>query len=332
MIGSITILLFMLISILYTWILKDNVPAPSRYLHDKNGIVIDKAPFPPSLSYPLGSDKMGNNLFLMLIDGAKYTITLSIIVGVLRLFFGMILGFILLLFPAKFKSFIRSLFEGLHYFPLSLFSYMLAAPIFVFTWSFGEYSSIIGPLFIIILLSTPIIGVFISKEVERIYTKEFILNAKVMGGSWFHIFKTHVRPFFLPQLFIVLVQQIVQALLIFAHLGVLGVFLGGGKREEIDADILHGTPTLEVFSASNEWGGLIAKYFSEFLLSPNLILGPVFCFAIIVLALNFIVEGLKNVFIEDNMEIINNENEITTEDINVKSKHNNPYSLLKIER
>lgn len=325
--GSFILLTFLLCSFYYTFELKEDVPAPYRYLYNDEGSQIGEGPFPPSLEFPFGTDKMGHSLFYMIIDGAKYTILLSILVGAGRVLIGLLLGFILQLLPPSIKEWFRGLFEGMHYLPLSLFTYMLAAPIFVFTWSFGEKSAFYGPIIIIILLSTPVIGVYLSDEIARIYHKEFIVNARIMGGSWWHIFKTHVRPYFLPQLFIVLLQQIVQVLIIFAHLGILGVFLGGNERKEVDANEFTGIPVMESFSSSNEWGGLIAKYFSDFIANPNLVLWPVLFFALTILSLNFIIEGLKNVFVDENIKVKGKKIEVdlgTGEDVVVP-----PFSLVR---
>ncbi len=328
--GMTIICFFLITSFLYTAILEDYIPLPYKYSHNEKGEVIDQAPFPISLEFPLGSDTTGTSLLYMVIDGAKFTILLCVGVGVARLVFGLIFGFLLLLLPSSIKLIVQGLFDGLHYIPLSLFTYMLAAPFFIFTWSFGEGSTIYGPLIIISLLSTPVLAIYLSDEIQRIYKKEFILNSKLMGGSSWHIFFTHIRPFFMPQLLIVLLQQIGQVLVLFAHLGILGLFIGGGERKEVDADIESGIPVFEVFSTSNEWGGLIAKYSSEFLTHPNLILGPVTCLALVVLALNFIVEGLKYVFIDEKfieMRVKSNSKNVD----NFPNPTQSPFTLLRGE-
>jgi peptide/nickel transport system permease protein len=306
MTGFVIILMFLSVSFYYSFVLKDQLPPAYQMSYSEKGTLMDSAPFPPSLEFPLGTDKIGNSLFYLIIDGAKYTIILSVVVGFIRLGLGLFFGFVLVVLPENIKIVIRGFIDGLHYFPLSLYTYMLAVPIMVFSWSFGEGSAFYGPLIIISLLSTPILAMYLSNEIQRIYHKEFIRNAKIMGGSWWHIFITHVRPYFLPHLFIVLIQQIGQVIVLFAHLGVLGMFIGGGIHREVGSDERTGERFIEIFSASNEWGGLIAKYFHEFLTHPILVFAPVACLSIVVLSLNFIVEGLKNVYVDENIKVFTN--------------------------
>ncbi|MFD1738769.1 ABC transporter permease subunit [Bacillus salitolerans] len=300
MIGITILLFFLVASFLYSTILEKILPAPYKYLHNEKGDIMAQAPFQPSLEFPFGTDIVGNSLFYMVIDGAKYTILLCVLIGIARVILGLLFGFLLMLLPIRIKSMVKGFFDGLHFIPLSLYTFILIVPVFLFSWSFGEKSTIYAPLLVITLLSTPILAVYLADEIGQIYQKEFIKNAKIMGGSWWHIFNKHVRPFFFPKLIIVLLQQVGQVLVIFAHLGILGIFIGGGDRKEVGADIKTETPIFEVFSATNEWGGLIAKYFPIFFIRPYFVLIPVACVALTILALNFIVEGLKNVLIDEN--------------------------------
>ena len=71
--------LFILISasFIYSWFFKDNIPKPPQLLYNENNELLGKAPFPPSLIPPFGSDRFGESVFLQIVEGAKFTILLA---------------------------------------------------------------------------------------------------------------------------------------------------------------------------------------------------------------------------------------------------------------
>lgn len=271
---------------------------PTYFLYDENGIPIDTAPFPPSLKYPFGSDKEGNSVLIQVIEGAKYTIGFAIVIAILRLLVSLIVGAVLYLLPKRVMEILKGLTDSFYYAPLSIFTYVLVAPVIVtYEWSYDERTKLYFPIFILVILAIPILSIFIANEIEQIFQKEFIRNAKLLGGGKLHIFKKHAMPYITPRLFIVFSQQVGQVLMIFAHLGLLKVFIGGTLNKVMEIEVAgklnQGEPTLEAFSMTNEWGGLIAKNIFSIQSHPWLILAPVTGFALAILAINFIVEGIK---------------------------------------
>ncbi len=294
LIGGTLFILFLLIGSLLYPTFGEPAP-PEKVLYDENHNAIALAPFPPSLQFPLGSDLDGNNFLLMLLEGAKYTIGLSIIIAFGRMVFSFLCGYLLFMLPSAFRKLLAGLADTLHYAPVTIFTYILIAPVVLtFSWSYDTVTKIVFPMLVLMFISVPVLSLYIQNELDLISKKEFIESAKVMGGSKFHIFKKHLAPFLNPKLFLLFVQQVGQVLIVFAHLGLLKVFIGGTDVRVMDYDIKTGKALTDSFSMSNEWAGLIAQNFQYVSSFPWMILAPVSAFALTILAVNCIVYDLTS--------------------------------------
>ncbi|KMM38425.1 ABC transporter permease subunit [Guptibacillus hwajinpoensis] len=292
--GGLFILLLLIGSILYG--LFSDPQEPQKVLLDENNNAVELAPFSPSTKFPLGSDLDGNNFLLKILEGAKFTIGLSILVAFFRMVVSFVGGYILYLLPGTFRRLLDGLANALHYAPVTIFTYVLIAPVILsFSWSYDTSTKVIFPMLVLILISVPVLSLYVQNELHLIAEKEFIESAKVMGGSHFQIFRKHMAPFLYPKLFVVFIQQVGQVLIVFAHLGLLNVFIGGSDVRIMEYD-LEGEATIEVFSMSNEWAGLIAQNFQYVSSFPWMVLAPVTAFALTILAVNSIVYGLTHMY------------------------------------
>lgn len=114
--------LFILISasFIYSWFFKDNIPKPPQLLYNDNNELLGKAPFPPSLIPPFGSDRFGESVFLQIVEGAKFTILLAVAISFFRILFGTCIGILLSLYAPKFKRFFQACSEVFYIFQLYL--------------------------------------------------------------------------------------------------------------------------------------------------------------------------------------------------------------------
>jgi peptide/nickel transport system permease protein len=246
---------------------------------------IEKAPFEPSSEYWFGSDRMGADLFYQIISGAKYTLGIAFIASLLRVFLSFI-GGVLLLKAGKALSFIKGLSQSFYYLPSALLIYFIVRPI-IESEAISFWAKVYFELFLIVLIAVPNTAILIKEEMKLIERKEFITSAKLMGGGFFRILMKHVMPHLWPKLILIFVQQVIAVLILLAHLGILGVFFGGTTEREFGMEFMIKA------SDSNEWSGLLGGYYYQLRLAPWLVFFPVFCFALVILAFNFMVEGLK---------------------------------------
>lgn len=291
---GVSFLLLLLISS-YLYSLYGAQVQPDKMLYDKNGNVVALAPFAPSLEFPLGSDLDGNSFVFKLIEGAKYTIGLAIAVAFFRIIFSFLFGYFLFRLPSSLRNVFSGLANTLHYAPVTIFTYLLIAPVVLnFSWSYDVSTKIIFPMLVLTGISIPVLALYIQNELEAISKKEYIDSAKILGGSGFYLFRKHLAPFLYPKLWLLFVQQVGQVLIIFAHLGLLNVFIGGTDVRVMDVDMKTGETTTQSFSMTNEWAGLIAQNFPYAQSFPWMVLAPVTAFALSILAINSIVYGIEN--------------------------------------
>ncbi|WLR47286.1 ABC transporter permease subunit [Halobacillus litoralis] len=293
-IGSAYLIVLMIASFGFSFFIEPELAEPEKLLFDDKGNILALAPFPPSIHYPLGSDIDGNSYLVKVIEGAKYTIGLSVIIAFGRILLSVVGGYLLFLLPASIKRLFRGLSDTLHYAPATIFTYVLITPVVLtFSWSYDVTTKIVFPCLVIIAVSVPVLSLYVQKEIDLALENEFIDSARIMGASRFHIFRKHIAPYLTPKIFITFVQQIGQSLIIFAHLGLLNIFIGGTETRVMEYDVMTGEARAETFSMSNEWAGMISDNFQYMKPFPWMVLAPVTAFALTILAINVIVYGLE---------------------------------------
>jgi peptide/nickel transport system permease protein len=246
---------------------------------------IDKAPFEPSSEYWFGSDRMGADLFYQLISGAKYTLGIAFVASLLRIFLSFF-GGILLLGAGKILPVFKGLGQSFYYIPSALLIFFIMSPI-ITSEQITFWEKVSFQVMLIVLIAVPNTAILIKEEINLIQSNEFITSAKLMGGSRFRILFKHIMPHLWPRLVLMYVQQVIAVLLLLAHLGILGIFFGGTIYREYGIEF-----TIPV-SVSNEWSGLLGGYYYQLRLAPWLVFFPVLSFAAVIMAFNFMAEGIK---------------------------------------
>lgn len=144
---------------------------------------------------------------------------------------------------------------------------------------------IIIEVVILAMLTVPIVASLISNEAAILYEKEYILASRTLGASKFRIIRKHLFPQLREKLFVLYGQQILETLIVFAHLGLLDLFLGGTK---VNYSPMFGDPPMSI---SFEWAGLFGSTFGYLQGAPWLPLGPAICFALVILSIAAMIEG-----------------------------------------
>jgi peptide/nickel transport system permease protein len=289
LIGFLFITLLLTASIFHTFVL-DGVIRQTQVIYE--GInPLESAPLEPSLSILFGTDSLGFHMLDKIILGAKFTITFALIIAGLRVGISLIVGMLYGTYLMRFKPYIDGVVDSFHYIPVSLLAYYMLRPVLWespdgFLFNFPERVAI--EVVVLTLVALPITSVLIGNETGSILKEEFIEGAKTLGGSKLHILKKHVRPHLAPRIAIIFGQQVISVLLIFAHLGLFNLFFGG---TEVNYSKVPDPPQ----SFSGEWSGLIGDSFRTLRAAPWIPLTPIIFFGITILAINFMLEGFKQV-------------------------------------
>lgn len=281
-------------SIIYSYYVPDKEKPVMQIRYDENNTPIDSVPIAPFEDMPLGTDRFGVSMLHKVIDGAKYTLGFAFLIAFARLLIGTLLGLLFSQLPKSILVMLNKLFEAFYYAPATIIAYLILFPVLqIFTWSLPRDEQTIFAITILVVIAVPPLMITVASETKKFLENEFISSVKVLGGGRFHTLIKHVLPFLRPRLGILYSQQLISTLLLVAHLGVLKVFIGG--MDIITLEPLSNN-TLPV-SMINEWSSMIGAYIYEIRGNLWVIYTPLAAFAVSILALNFMVEAMKQQYL-----------------------------------
>lgn len=285
------------------YINKNYTPKPPSYwVYNHSGLVIGTNPQKPSSRHLLGTNHFGADVVTLLLLGAKFTLTAMFIIGLLRVFLSLFLGFLLSTIFKPLKKLVYPVVDSLHFAPAALIIYTITAPfLIVYSWAFDNHIKTFFIYFSLTLVALPSISLFISDEIDHLRKEEFIQSAKLLGGGIFHQIRNHYWPHLKPKLIILVTQHFIQIMLLFAHLGLLGLFLSGTQVGAVSTTTTLGSVSHQSHEngftfSGNDWGGMLAEAKNDFMLYPWLIWGPCLSFTIVILSLTGILESFKSNF------------------------------------
>ena len=294
MIGLSFILVLLLSSMLYHVLFDNHIPV-AHLMTDDNGTITAKPPYSPWVHLPFGTDHVSRDLFIIILIGAKYTIGIALLIAFVRFLLSSMFGIFLQLYLPSFLRKSKPWFEGFYYFPASILAYLFFSFVLMedgyrdgFATTFSE--RVMFEIIVLIAIGIPIVLMNVSKEVNILQKKEFVDSVKVLGGSRWHLLNVHLMPYLRPRLFLLFVREVIQVLLLLAHLGILNILFGGAqiKTDMFDKAVF--------VSLSSEWSGLIGSNFRFLYTSYYWIpLVPILCFTIAILAFKLMVEGFESV-------------------------------------
>ena len=276
-------------SILNT-VLNDGKIGQTMVQTDDKGNIIAKPPYRPFTEYILGSDRYGYDLVHLLVEGAKWTIGIIIIVALLRMILSIIISsFVFSLKPAIFHS-IKSIFEPFSVVPQTIIAYFI---LFSVLWrpgdgfhtSFWERAGF--ETIVLVLLAVPNLTIHLSNEMRIVEKEAFIEAAKTLGAGKIRIFFKHIVPHVYEKWILLFGQQFIQSLALLAHLGFMGLFFGGTIPPDDD------TPPRTV---SYEWSGVIGGDISYLYSYPWIVLVPIGFFVATAISVALINGSIKSYF------------------------------------
>ncbi|WP_397469469.1 ABC transporter permease [Psychrobacillus sp.] len=284
----------LLMSVLYFLIFQDKIPTSSLLL-DNN-----EKPIQPPYSWkvypPMGTDNFGRNLAIVMLIGVKYTILAAAVITILRVLPSIFIGFIIHFYLRKIERPIKYIADSINYFPTTLLVFFLLGWFGTETLgSYGEsplsfWELIFFYIFILTIVSIPAISVLIANEARLINQMDFIECSRILGASSRRIIVKHILPTLTPQLFIIYIREFIQTLILMAHLGVLGIFMGGYfvKRDLFDV--------ARVVSNSSEWAGALGMWWNFLWTSyPWISLVPIALLTLLIIAAKCMLDGLQAV-------------------------------------
>jgi len=220
---------------------------------------------PPSFAHPFGLDEQGRDVFSRIVHGIRYTFGMGVVTVLIGMGAGVSVGLISGYYGRRIDLFLMRIIDFMMSFP-----YFLLAIIGV---------AILGPNLINAVIAVGISNIPQYARVARasaLSTREatFVEAAKAIGASNAHIIVRHVIPQAIGPLVVFSSLNIASAILSLAALS----FLGLGAQPPIP-----------------EWGVMLSRGRAYLLDAPHLVAFPGVAIAMLVLALNLVGDGLRDV-------------------------------------
>ncbi|GGI13307.1 ABC transporter permease [Gottfriedia solisilvae] len=288
LIGCFMIIGLIAFSFIYTYFIKDTLNPPPTFLYNDEGKMIGTYGYPPSLTYPFGVDRFGRDVFWMVVDGAKYTIAIALVVAFIRVLFGILFGIFYGFTGKKFETIVNPFINAFRFVP----AVIIVLPIFQMLQSGiggNQFKIISLQILLISFIAIPILTSTIGDEVKEFLKNDFILSSKVIGAGNMWLRRKHVFPFLRTRILLLFVQQTIQVLFLLTQLGVFRLFIGGAVTLFIDDGDGRN------MSKANEWAAMIGSNFFELSIDPWVIIGPSIAFILTIFAFNLIKLGIERI-------------------------------------
>lgn len=219
----------------------------------------------PSMAHWLGTDELGRDVLSRIIFGARISLTIGLVPTLISMAIGTVLGLCAGVYGGKVDFVIMRLADVMLAFPS-----LLLAMVVMYTMGGGLINIFIA-LSLINWASTARV---VRSQTLSLKEKEYVEAARTIGVSRWKIMFRHILPNCLPSLIVLFTLNIPSAILSEASLS----FLGVGAQPP-----------------SASWG-LMAVRGKKYLFSePWLCIAPSVAIMIVVLAFNFLGDGLRDV-------------------------------------
>ncbi len=223
----------------------------------------------------LGTDELGRDVFIRLIYGSRVSIGVALCVTLFSAFIGLLIG----VFAGLSKGLLDNLlmrftdaFLSIPQIPLLIFVSAIDLSKISFLSGFTQNESIFKMILILCLFSWMTVARIVRSEVLTLKQRDFILVSQTLGASQTHILIHHLLPNVLAPLVVAITLSVGQVILLEAALSFLGL------------GIQPPTPS---------WGRMLFNAQEIIYEAPFLAIFPGLMIFILVIAFNFIGDGLQ---------------------------------------
>ena len=254
--SAVLILLFLLLAAL--------APVITPYGFDE---IVDAANrlAPPSTQHLLGTDEVGRDVLTRMLYGARISLLVGIVPTVISMLAGAVLGILAGYLGGRVDSIIMRLADIMLAFPS-----MLLAMVIMYTLGDG----IINIFLALALVNWASVARIVRAETLKLRETEYVDAARSIGVGRFTIMRRHILPNCIPSMIVLFTLNIPSAILSESSLS----FLGLGIQKPMAS-----------------WGLMVNTGRQYLYTNPWLSLAPSIAIMLIVLAFNFLGDGLRDV-------------------------------------
>jgi peptide/nickel transport system permease protein len=250
---------------------------------------IGAPPYPPSPTFPWGTDHIGRDIQALVLHGARQTLILALFGMLARMLLGTALGALAgWQQGGRSDRIIMGAANVWAAFPATIFALLLIQGLGVQQgmWVFVVALCVVG---------WGEVAQVVRQQVINIKPQTFIEAARSVGASPSRILTQHTLPSLLPMLVVLGVLEMGGVLMLLAELGFLNIFLGGGFRVEI-GEAGRMAPVLAYYSDVPEWGALLANIRNLWRSYGWMAWYAGVAFFLAILGFNLLGEGLRRFF------------------------------------
>ncbi|MBR5291828.1 MAG: ABC transporter permease [Clostridia bacterium] len=218
-----------------------------------------------SKEHPLGADELGRDVLTRLLYGSRISLLVGIVPTIISMLAGAVLGIVAGYMGGRVDSVIMRLADIMLAFPS-----MLLAMVIMYTLGDG----IINIFLALALVNWASVARIVRAETLKLREAEFVEAARSIGVSNFKIMWRHIMPNCIPSMIVLFTLNIPSAILSESSLS----FLGLGIEKPMAS-----------------WGMMVNIGRQYLYNNPELSLVPSIAIMLIVLAFNFLGDGLRDV-------------------------------------
>lgn len=222
----------------------------------------------PSMQHIFGTDELGRDLFTRILYGARVSLIIGIIPSAIALAIGIVLGLVSGLFGGWVDYLIMRIADVMLSFPSLLLS-------MVIMYTLGRYTNSVICIFAALsLVGWASVARVVRSQTLSLKETDYVEAAKSIGVSRVKIMFRHILPNCIPSLIVLYTLNVPSCILSESTLSFLGI---------------------GVQPPAASWG-LMVNQSKQFLFSrPWLALAPSISIMVVVLAFNFLGDGLRDV-------------------------------------
>ena len=237
-------------------------PAIAPYSFD--GIDLDSVKQPPSLSHWMGTDDLGRDVLTRMLFGGRVSILIGLLAAVVGTFLGTAIGAAAGYHGGLIDNVLMRITDVAHAIP--------SLPLLIILSAYSR-AAVLAMVLIIGLLSWMTTARVVRSQVLSIREMDYVEAARSMGATDLRILARHIIPNALGPILVGATLGVGNAIMIESSLS----FLGLGVQPP--------TPT---------WGNMLMDSQATMVTKPWLTLFPGLAILSVVLAVNFVGEGLRN--------------------------------------
>ncbi len=239
--------------------------APLLTPYEYDAVSLSERLMPPSPAHLFGTDEVGRDVLTRMFYGSRMSLLIGIIPTMLSMAIGTFVGMIAGYFGGKVDTIIMRIADIVMSFPS-----MLLAMVVVYTLGGGTFNVFLT----MALVGWAGVARVVRSETLKLKESEYVEAARIMGVRRFRIIVRHILPNCLPTIIVLFTLDIPAAILTESSLS----FLGMGVQPP-----------------SASWGLMVNAGRAFLYHAPWLCFAPCLAIMVIVLAFNYLGDGLRDV-------------------------------------